>query len=732
MEVNARKKLNIKNFKRPKLPDNNYMSEAWMLLEKAVIALQMSRPVETSLEVLYSSVANLCQPQFVKQVYENLARLIDNHTRNSIDQIKDSSQFLKDMNSCWQNHCQQLIMIRSIFLFLDRTHVLTNPSIMSIWDLGLERFRHYFSTISRVQKRTTDDILSLIQEERDGNIVDRNLIKDLLSMLSTLSIYLMAFEQRFIQETERLYRTKSDTLVNEYDVPQYLKYVEKIIMEETDRSSIYLDSNTKRPLIETVEQELIAKHLKLILSKGIDNLLENMRIDDLVLLHALLSRVENGPHEICQHFNQFVKKQGKLLVANPEKDKSMVSELLTFKEQMDKVVNDCFMSQERFINSLKEAFEHFINQRPNKPAELIAKYIDARLRSGNKEATEEELEKMLDRILVLFRFIHGKDVFEAFYKKDLAKRLLVNKSASVDAEKSMLTKLKQECGAAFTGKLEGMFKDIEVSKDIMLNFRTYLANAKIAPSLDIYVNVLTMGFWPTYQPIKITIPQFMLKHQDFFEKFYTQKHSGRKLQWQPNLDQCTLVADYRASQGDNSNDDRRSRHELQVSLFQAIVLLLFNSKDELTYKEILEATSIESLELKRTLQSLACGKTRVIIKDPKGKDVTEDDKFLYNSKFQYHLFKVKINQVQLKETQEEQAMTQEKVFQDRQYQIDAAIVRVMKTRKKLSHQLLLNEVFDLLRFSVRAQDMKARIESLIERDFLKREPDNVNIYNYVA
>lgn len=72
-----------------------------------------------------------------------------------------------------------------------------------------------------------------------------------------------------------------------------------------------------------------------------------------------------------------------------------------------------------------------------------AKAVDARLRAGNKEASEEELEKMLDRLLILFRFIHGKDVFEAFYKKDLAKRLLVGKSASVDAEKSMLLKLKQ-------------------------------------------------------------------------------------------------------------------------------------------------------------------------------------------------------------------------------------------------------------------------------------------------
>lgn len=72
--------------------------------------------------------------------------------------------------------------------------------------------------------------------------------------------------------------------------------------------------------------------------------------------------------------------------------------------------------------------------------------------------------------MVLFRFIHGKDVFEAFYKKDLAKRLLVGKSASVDAEKSMLSKLKQECGGVFTLKLEGMFKDMELSKDIMNAF----------------------------------------------------------------------------------------------------------------------------------------------------------------------------------------------------------------------------------------------------------------------
>lgn len=49
----------------------------------------------------------------------------------------------------------------------------------------------------------------------------------------------------------------------------------------------------------------------------------------------------------------------------------MVQELLDFKDKMDNIVNICFHKNEKFSNSLKEAFEAFINQRANKPAELI-------------------------------------------------------------------------------------------------------------------------------------------------------------------------------------------------------------------------------------------------------------------------------------------------------------------------------------------------------------------------
>lgn len=718
------KKLVIRNFDKPTLPED-YQQQTWQKLREAVIAIQTSRSISTSQEELYQAVENLCSHKMSVQVHENLRLLCEQHVKSNVNQFleayMDSLYFLKLMNECWQAHCQQMIMIRSIFLFLDRTYVLQNASIASVWDMGLDMFRIHIISNSLVQSRTVDGLLMLIEKERNGETVDRGLLKNLLRMLSDLQIYQEAFEIRFLQSTEELYAAEGQRLMQSFEVPAYLQHVDRRLNEEWERLLYYLDHSTKKSLIQCVEKQLLGEHLLTILQKGLDQLLHENRIPDLTLMYSLFSRVREGLQELCMHFNLYIKKHGRVIVTNPEKDKTMVQELLDFKDQMDTIVNYCFQRNEKFVNSLKEAFEHFINQRPNKPAELIAKFVDSKLRAGNKEATEEELERLLDKIMVLFRFIHGKDVFEAFYKKDLAKRLLVGKSASVDAEKSMLSKLKQECGAAFTSKLEGMFKDMELSKELMLAFKQYLQNINPPGSINMTVNILTMGYWPTYQTMEVHLPAEMVQYQEIFKKFYLGKHSGRKLQWQPNLGHCVLRADFSAG-----------NKELQVSLFQALVLLMFNDGDEFVFEEIKQATAIEDGELRRTLQSLACGKVRVLQKNPRGKDIEDGDKFVYNSEFKNKCFRIKINQIQMKETQEEQTATQERVFQDRQYQIDAAIVRIMKMRKALTHNLLITELYDQLKFPVKPADLKKRIESLIDRDYLERDKDNPNQYHYVA
>ncbi|KAF7803161.1 cullin-4-like [Senna tora] len=366
-------------------------------------------------------------------------------------------------------------------------------------------------------------------------------------------------------------------------------------------------------------------------------------------------------------------------------------------------------------------FNGLLNEK-NRPAELIARFLDEKLRSGNKGTSEEELEGTLDKVLVLFRFIQGKDVFEAFYKKDLAKRLLLGKSASIDAEKSMISRLKTECGSQFTNKLEGMFKDIELSKEINESFKqSSQARTKLPSGIEMSVHVLTTGYWPTYPPMDVRLPHELNVYQDIFKEFYLSKYSGRRLMWQNSLGHCVLKAEF-----------PKGKKELAVSLFQTVVLMLFNDAERLSFQDIKDATSIEDKELRRTLQSLACGKVRVLQKLPKGRDVEDGDSFVFNDAFTAPLYRIKVNAIQMKETVEENTSTTERVFQDRQYQIDAAIVRIMKTRKVLSHTLLITELFQQLKFPIKPTDLKKRIESLIDREYLERDKNNSQIYNYLA
>uniref|UniRef100_A0A452TQJ4 Cullin family profile domain-containing protein n=1 Tax=Ursus maritimus TaxID=29073 RepID=A0A452TQJ4_URSMA len=591
------KKLVIKNFKVKPLILENYTEETWQKLKEAVRAIQNNISVKYSLEELYQSDENLCSYNLSANLYKQLKHLCEQH--------------IKKMDKCWQNHGRQMSMIRNIYL-----------------DMGLELFKSYIICDQDVHSRIIDGILLLIEKERNGEMIDRCLIQRLLTMLSDLQIYQESFENKFLEETSRFYAAEGKKIVQKKEIPGCLYHIKKLLEEEVHRVRTYLRLNTQKLLIAIVEKQLLGEHLSEVLQKGLSYLLDENRIEDLSLLYQLFSRVDCGVQALLQHWIDYIN-----IVINPVKDKTMVQDPLDFKDKIDFIIETSFLKNEKFIVHMKDAFETFINKRPNKPAELLgmSKYVDSKLRAGNKEATDEELEELLDKVIILFRFINGKDVFEAFYKKDLAKRLLLGKSASVDAEKSMLSKLKQECGTAFTNKLQGMFKDMELSKDIMIQFKQVFLIQKSF--------VFNINFWPAYIPKEIQLPPEMERLQENFKNFYLSKHSGRKLQWQSTLGHCVLKAEF-----------KKGKKELQVTLFQTLVLLMFNEGDQFSLEEIKVATGVEDRELRRTLQSLACGRARVLIKNPKGKDVEDGDRFFCNEEFKHKLFKIKINQIQMKET----------------------------------------------------------------------------------
>ena len=140
------KKLVIKNLKpKPVLPEN-FQAKAVDKLQNAVKAIQTAQPIDASLEELYQAVEALCSHGMASEVYAQLKSLIEAHVQDSLKHFTGESLdkliFMKQMNECWSSHCRQMIMTRSIFLFLDRTYVLQSPSVMSIWELGLDTFRY--------------------------------------------------------------------------------------------------------------------------------------------------------------------------------------------------------------------------------------------------------------------------------------------------------------------------------------------------------------------------------------------------------------------------------------------------------------------------------------------------------------------------------------------------------------------------------------------------------------
>ena len=361
---------------------------------------------------------------------------------------------------------------------------------------------------------------------------------------------------------------------------------------------------------------------------------------------------------------------------------------------------------------------------------------DEYLKAGSKLGNEEQ-EEAMERLISLLSFVNGKDVFEAFYKKHLAKRLLLDRSSSQEAEKLMISKLKPECGAQFTNKLEGMFKDLSTSENLTSEFK----QLKKVPIL-FKIHVLTTGYWPSYKEFSIQVPSYFLEYQEAFRQFYMEKHEGRKLIWQYSLSMCVLNGFF-----------TKGKKILSVSMFQTLVLLLFNEHQKLTFPQIQELTKLgfpffqssifsfllsqfffptENAELKRTLKSLSCGKVRVLRKSTKTKEIEEDDVFQFRSDFTDKRVKIKINTIQVRETVEENNETWERLLQDRLYQIDAAIVRIMKMRKTLSHSQLVSELFNQLKFPIQPAQIKQRIESLIDREYLERDENKSQFYNYLA
>eukprot|EP01133_Synstelium_polycarpum_P018802 gene18802-22488_t len=705
----------------------------WIAIRDAIEKIYLKDSSNLSFEELYRRSYNLVLHKNGDYLYNNLRELVHNHLKEVAQRVESSKAdtFLTDLNICWSDHKMSMIMIRDILMYMDRTYVDQNK-VPTVYEMGLLEFCENVVHAPSIKDRLLKSLLSMIQKERCGEMVDRILIKNITQMLIELgvnskAVYEKDFEAQFLATTATHYQMESQAFISSCSCPDYMKKVEICLKEELERVSYYLDISSEPKLKEVAERQLISNHMRTLIGmeSGLISMLKDDKVEDLRRMYNLFGRVPEGLNLMKEVISTHVREIGKDIVTDEEKAKeqgTFFQSLLDLKDKYDKLHYSAFYNDKQFQHTLHQSFEYFINLNPKSP-EYISLFIDDKLKKGLKGVSDEEVDQLLDKILMLFRFIQEKDVFEKYYKQHLAKRLLLGRSVSDDAERMMIAKLKTECGYQFTSKLEGMFTDMRLSVDTMTGFKTHIQTLQKPMTFDLNVHVLTTGFWPTQNAANCILPREILHCCEAFKAYYLSHHNGRLLVWQSNMGTAEIKAAFPSK-----------THELQVSTYQMVILLLFNEAPKLSFKEIAEQTGIPTPDLKRNLLALTSIKNKVLDKESQSKTLEESDSFSFNTKFKSKLFRVKIMSVVQKETPVEATETRQKVDEDRKHQIEASIVRIMKARKTMDHSNLISEVIKQLqsRFVPNPIIVKKRIESLIEREYLERSKQDRKVYNYMA
>lgn len=450
-----------------------------------------------------------------------------------------------------------------------------------------------------------------------------------------------------------------------------------------------------------------------------------------------------------------------------------------------------------FINSPTPSIERKLRSATlsNAP-ELLSIYIDQKIKQFTKQsalnskisalanddggALGDSIDSFIDKAIIFLRFIKDKDAFEAHYANHFAKRYLNSKGkqaphlggrSDVDIEELMIKKLGEELGTTSLDKIIKMNKDMRQSKDLTAEWKTF-SKGLGGDLIDLELKICNVSDWPKSMTkdykkfssdedelVGFIWPRHLRDTIKPFEEFWhsAKKNENKTLYWCPKFGSMEMKITYPSR-----------TYDITMSTYAGIIMLLFapQSKDihgnyvsafdenrELSYAEIKELTGIPEVDLKRHLQSIAVApKLRLLVKIPMTKEVNETDVFRLNNKFKAPSTKVKVLTVSASSSNaskesssaqpgqksdvknEDQEEVSVAIREGRKIELNAAIVRIMKSRRSVNHNELITEIIKQLtnRFQPLTILMKQRIEDLIEKEYMRRDSDDRNVYHYIA
>lgn len=684
-------------------------------------------------------------------LYDLLRKYLQKHLDVKASRLQQlaGTDLLRTYMNEWKEYTAGAGFVQHIFRYLNRHWVRREadegkPQVYDVYTLSLILWR------DTIFKKTTDKviaaILDLAERQRNGEVIETTLVKSIVDSYvtiglddtdptkSTTNLYKQYFNDPFLEATTQYYKAESEKFIAENSVSDYMKQAEARLHEEEDHIRVYLHETTAVPLMEALDNALIRDHIDFLQAEFVI-MLENDKLEDLTTMYNLLRRLPGGSglEPLRDGFEMHVRKAGLAAVEkiSPEGSdapdaKEYVKALLAVHSTYNDLVTNAFANDTEFVKSLDKACREFVNRNKvckvtsSKSPELLAKYCDSLLKKSSKVVADADVELTLQNVMVVFKYVEDKDVFQKFYTKQLARRLVNSNSASDDAESSMLLKLKEACGFEYTNKLQRMFGDMATSKDLNSAYATFKQTSEIDEPFDGEYLILGGAFWPlSPTATSYSMPQAIQRSFERFTNFYHGKHSGRKLQWCWHLGKAEIRTTY-----------LNQKYTFVVSMYQLAILMAFNDSLEYNFEELSAVTNIgDKVQMDGALQILVKAKVLLLESGQLGEP---ESRYITNTNFKSKKLRVVLNLPIKSEQKVESDETHKTVEEDRKLLIQSAIVRIMKTRKILKHTLLVQETISQVksRFTPKIPEIKKCIDVLIEKEYLERSDKDE--YAYVA
>jgi cullin 1 len=381
------------------------------------------------------------------------------------------------------------------------------------------------------------------------------------------------------------------------------------------------------------------------------------------------------------------------------------------KKNIDHFISDSFLSDERFKSTSKESLTKGMNQKPGFICDTFSKYIDNVLREDADKLSLNEIKNIINEYMVLFKYIENKDLFENFFIKKLCIRCLFDLNKSEEAQNYLIEQLKNECGPYFVSKSQEMISDVKASQEMSQLFNKESENQFYIP---VNYFVLSNYTWPIDKLIKGEIANFEIGGQEkkFFD-FYHKKNSGKSLFW--HLPYCFGEMEMQIADGSTIKITGNGVH--------FAILKCFNkSKESLTFKDILNKTKIEKDVIQRYIKKLI------------NKNLLKYEEDIYSVNFEVNKDgknkEIALIDYDEEENSKEDEDNEEKTIEERRFVIDAYIMKVLKQKKVMKREDLINTVKEKMPFEEKDDNVNKRIEQLINNRFISKDDNDNNLLKY--